>query len=56
MNLWHWATSYFVKPEVVLKGQPFARTKKQGHFRIALITSSDNFASWGGEVPITTKI
>lgn len=46
----HWATSYFVKPEVVLKWvNHLQEQKKQGHLPESLwITSSDNFASWGG--------
>lgn len=46
----HWATPYFVKPKVVLKWVNYLQEKKaQGHLSDSLwITSSDNFASWGG--------
>ena len=46
----HWATPYFVKPKVILKWVNYLQEKKaQGHLSASLwITSSDNFASWGG--------
>ena len=46
----HWATPYFVKPKVVLKWVNYLQEKKaQRHLSDSLwITSSDNFASWGG--------
>ena len=46
----HWATPYFVKPKVILKWVNYLQEKKaQGHLSDSLwITSSDNFASWGG--------
>lgn len=49
----HWATPYFVKPEVVLKWVNYLQNQKaQGHLSKAVwITSSDNFASWGGGSP-----
>lgn len=46
----HWATSYFVKPNVILKWVNYLQNlKKEGKLDKDLwITSSDNFASWGG--------
>lgn len=46
----HWATSYFVKPAVILKWVNHLQNLKQtGELPKDLwITSSDNFASWGG--------
>lgn len=46
----HWATSYFVKPAVILKWVSYLQTQKaKGNLPKSLwITSSDNFASWGG--------
>ena len=46
----HWATSYFVKPGVILKWvNHLQELKSQGELPKDLwITSSDNFASWGG--------
>jgi exo-beta-1,3-glucanase (GH17 family) len=46
----HWAASYFVEPEVILKWVNYLQGLKQsGDLREELwITSSDNFASWGG--------
>ena len=46
----HWATPYFVKPKVILKWVNYLQEKKaQGYLSDSLwITSSDNFASWGG--------
>lgn len=46
----HWASSYFVRPKVILKYVNFLQNlKKSSKLPIDLwITSSDNFASWGG--------
>ncbi|MDG2012407.1 MAG: glycosyl hydrolase family 17 protein [Pirellulaceae bacterium] len=46
----NWAASYFVRPAVILKWvQYLQKLKKQGDLPSDLwITSSDNFASWGG--------
>lgn len=46
----HWATSYFVRPNVILKWVNYLQNLKQlGELPKDLwITSSDNFASWGG--------
>ena len=46
----HWATSYFVRPGVILKWVEHLQTlKRNGKLaREIWITSSDNFASWGG--------
>lgn len=46
----HWATTYYVKPEVILKWVNYLQNlKKEGKLDKDLwITSSDNFASWGG--------
>ncbi|MEM8508523.1 MAG: glycosyl hydrolase family 17 protein [Bacteroidota bacterium] len=45
-----WATSYYVQPDVILKWvNHLQELKKNGELPKALwITSSDNFASWGG--------
>jgi exo-beta-1,3-glucanase (GH17 family) len=45
-----WASSYFVQPSVILKWVNFLQIKKlEGVLPADLwITSSDNFASWGG--------
>ena len=45
-----WATSYFVQPDVILKWvNHLQNLKKEGNLDKDLwITSSDNFASWGG--------
>lgn len=45
-----WATSYFVQPNVILKWVNFLQEqKKNGNLnKDVWITSSDNFASWGG--------
>jgi exo-beta-1,3-glucanase (GH17 family) len=45
-----WATSYFVQPNVILKWVNYLQDQKaQGNLSKDLwITSSDNFASWGG--------
>ena len=46
----HWATSYFVKPKVILKWVNYLQSlKSKGELPKDLwVTSSDNFASWGG--------
>ncbi|MDA0761841.1 MAG: glycosyl hydrolase family 17 protein [Proteobacteria bacterium] len=46
----HWASAYFVGPEVILKWVNHLQSlKQQGQLPIDIwITSSDNFASWGG--------
>ena len=46
----HWAASYFVKPGVILGWVNYLQTlKANGNLPKELwITSSDNFASWGG--------
>lgn len=48
-----WATSYYVQPEVILKWVNHLQgLKKSGKLPKDLwITSSDNFASWGGGTP-----
>ncbi len=45
-----WATDYYVQPEVILQWVRYLQNlKKQGDLPPSLwITSSDNFASWGG--------
>ncbi len=47
----HWATNYFVEPGVILKWVNHLQDlKKSGKLSSDVwITSSDNFASWGGE-------
>ena len=49
-----WATSYFVQPNVILKWvNHLQEHKKSGKLTKDIwITSSDNFASWGGGDPI----
>ena len=49
-----WATSYFVQPSVILKWvNHLQELKKIGKLSTDLwITSSDNFASWGGGDPM----
>lgn len=46
----HWAGSYFVQPGVILKWvNHLQQLKKEGSLPAEIwITSSDNFASWGG--------
>lgn len=46
----HWATEYYVKPVIILKWVNYLQDlKKKGELPKDLwITSSDNFASWGG--------
>lgn len=50
----HWATSYFVRPNVILKWVNHLQDLKQhGELPKHLwITSSDDFSSWGGGDPI----
>ena len=45
-----WATSYYVQPKVILKWVNYLQKfKKEGELPSDLwVTSSDNFASWGG--------
>jgi exo-beta-1,3-glucanase (GH17 family) len=49
----HWATAYFVHPKIILKWvNHLQELKKTGILPSDLwITSSDNFASWGGGGP-----
>ena len=49
----HWASSYFVAPKVILHWVNYLQERKQkGELPADLwITSSDNFASWGGGDP-----
>lgn len=46
----HWAWNYYVEPGIILKWVKYLQElKKKGELPEALwITSSDNFASWGG--------
>ncbi|MBO6523913.1 MAG: glycosyl hydrolase family 17 [Balneolaceae bacterium] len=46
----HWATSYFVTPDIILKWVNYLQDQKaEGNLADDVwITSSDNFASWGG--------
>ncbi len=46
----HWAQTYFVKPAVVLNWVNYLQEKKEkgALHKDVWITSSDNFASWGG--------
>ena len=50
----HWATTYFVRPHVILKWVNYLQDlKKSGDLSKDLwITSSDNFAAWGGGAPV----
>ncbi|MFH4966927.1 glycosyl hydrolase family 17 [Gaetbulibacter sp. M240] len=50
----HWATSYFVRPNVILKWvNHLQNLKKSGELPNDLwITSSDDFSSWGGGDPV----
>lgn len=50
----HWATSYFVRPKVILKWvNHLQELKNKGELPKDLwITSSDDFSSWGGGDPI----
>ena len=49
-----WATSYYVQPDVILKWVNYLQDlKKEGKLPKDLwVTSSDNFASWGGGDPL----
>lgn len=49
----HWASSYYVEPDVVLRWvNHLQQLKKEGGLSPEVwITSSDNFASWGGDDP-----
>ena len=49
----HWATNYFVQPGTILKWvNHLQQLKTDGKLPQAVwITSSDNFASWGGDEP-----
>lgn len=46
----HWATSYYVTPNIILKWVNYLQNLKQQNKlnKHVWITSSDNFASWGG--------
>jgi exo-beta-1,3-glucanase (GH17 family) len=46
----HWATEYYVEPTIILKWvKHVQQLKKKGELPASLwVTSSDNFASWGG--------
>ncbi len=46
----HWATSYYVQPEIILKWVNHLQDLKKNNKlpKDLWITSSDNFASWGG--------
>ena len=46
----HWAESYYVQPEVILKWVNYLQAlKREGRLPKDLwVTASDNFASWGG--------
>lgn len=46
----HWATSYFVTPDIILKWVNYLQDlKEKGTLNSEVwVTSSDNFASWGG--------
>jgi exo-beta-1,3-glucanase (GH17 family) len=50
----HWATEYYVDPEIILNWVEYLQEKKQsGELpKDVWITSSDNFASWGGGDPV----
>lgn len=53
----HWAASYYVGPHVILKWvRHLQQLKAEGKIPESVwITSSDNFASWGGADPIYHK-
>jgi exo-beta-1,3-glucanase (GH17 family) len=46
----HWAASYYVTPNIILKWVNYLQDLKKGNKlpKEVWITSSDNFASWGG--------
>lgn len=50
----HWASGYFVTPDIILRWVNYLQNlKKSGQLAKDLwITSSDNFAAWGGGDPI----
>ena len=50
----HWASGYFVTPDIILRWVNYLQDlKKSGQLAKDLwITSSDNFAAWGGGDPI----
>ena len=50
----HWASGYFVTPDIILKWVNYLQDlKKSGQLAKDLwITSSDNFAAWGGGDPV----
>ncbi len=50
----HWATEYYVDPEIILNWVEYLQDKKEkGELpKDVWITSSDNFASWGGGDPV----
>ena len=54
----HWASSYFVHPSVILKYVNYLQElKRMGKLPPEVwVTSSDNFASWGGgKIPTIYK-
>lgn len=53
----HWAWEYYVEPEIILNWVNYLQDlKQQGDLPETLwITSSDNFASWGGGNPVYHK-
>ncbi len=53
----HWAWEYYVEPEIILNWVNYLQDlKQQGDLPETLwITSSDNFASWGGGDPVYHK-
>lgn len=53
----NWATSYFVRPKVILKWVNYLQNlKKEGKLPKDLwITCSDNYAAWGGAASYHTK-
>jgi exo-beta-1,3-glucanase (GH17 family) len=53
----HWAWEYYVEPEIILNWVNYLQELKQrGDLPESLwITSSDNFASWGGGDPVYHK-
>ena len=50
----HWATSYFVRPNVILKWVNYLQELKRKNElpKDLWITSSDDFSSWGGGDPV----
>jgi len=53
----HWAEEYYVEPEIILNWVKYLQDLKQeGELPESLwITTSDNFASWGGGDPVYHK-